>query len=272
MSDKNTVNFENFPEILRVKQDNTRKLSKMLKDIFTIATINFKEIRISGVFSIILSVLMPVGVVVFLSIAQPNMPTEMRLKWILGNVIVSILQTCVGNLGGRIAQIKWYGGSEYYFVLPIKRVALMYGILINYLILSLPGIFAVLAAGAICYKVTYAFHPLLIVIFLEMIIAFCGFGFLIGMKSRNTGQAVALSQAISFFLMFLTPVYYSIYSLPLAYRWFAQMMPTTYATHGVASIIMNDMSPAVWTDAGVLAIFCIISLFIINQATRWTDD
>lgn len=265
------VAFEDFADILRVK-GNIRKLAKMLRDIIVLATINFKEIRVTGVFSVVLSVFMPVGVVVFLSIAQPNMPTEMRLKWILGNVIISIVQTCIGNLGGRIAQIKWFGGAEYYFVLPIKRVSLMYGILINYLMLTIPGIIAVLTAGALCFKVSYHFHPVLLLLFLEMIIAFCGIGFLIGMKSRNVGQAAALSQAVSFFLMFLTPVYYSIYSLPPFYRWFAHLMPTTYGTQGICAVIMNNMGSTVWTDTLALGIFAVLSLIIINQATRWTED
>ncbi len=267
---KLSKNFDTYVEVARHGED-SKSFVKFIKDVLMLTVINLKEIRLSGVFAAILSILLPVGIVIFMSIAQPNLPLDVRMRFIIGNVLVSVLQTCVSALGGRIAQIKWYGGAEYYFVLPISRISLMYGLLLNHLILTIPGILAVLTAGAIFYNVTYHFSPLLILVFVEMILALCGIGMFIGMKSRHPGKATALAQGASFFLMFGTPVYYSVYALPHFYRYFVRLMPTTYASDAVAQIIRGIVNQEVWLDVLALGIFSVISLFIISRATKWTE-
>lgn len=268
---KLTKTFENYAKNAR-NDRSVRGPLAFLKEILLVTLINFKEIRLRGVFAAVLTVFLPVGIVVFLSIAQPNLPMDLKMRFIIGNVMVAIMQTCVGNLGGKIAQIKWYGGSEYYYVLPINRIALMYGILINSLIMTIPGVLAVLLAGSLFYGVTYSFHPILILLFVEIVLAFCGIGFLFGMKSKHPGQATAFSQAATFFLMFGTPVYYSAYSLPVLYRKFISLMPTPYATDAFLKIVLNNVDLSIWTDILALGIFSCISMFIISRATKWTEN
>ena len=190
-----------------------------------------------------------------------------------GGFIMSMFQSGM-SLQGDLSHLKNdFKLQDMVVSSPTTPSAYVTGMALAEVIYSLPAL-AVLTVLAAVYIHPGALEALeLLAVFLLMFLASVTLGFTLSTFSSDIVQSFAFSRLISTLFSTLSPVYYPITYIPLPFRYFAYLSPTTYAAEiaqGAAGLIGLSFASA--AAAWLVLIAVTVSLFIISaKKARWRD-
>jgi len=156
---------------------------------------------------------------------------------------------------------------------PSSPVAYVTGMAIGEIIYTLPALVVLVVLAGIYLNPGVVGALQLLAVLLLMFLASVTLGFTLSTFSSDIIQSFAFSRLISTLFSTLPPVYYPITYIPLPFRYFAYLSPTTYAAE-----IAQSATGLVQLSSGTLAIAWVVlsavslALLLISiSKARWRE-
>jgi ABC-2 type transport system permease protein len=156
---------------------------------------------------------------------------------------------------------------------PSTPLTYVTGMAIGEIIYSLPAIAVLVILAGIYIHPDLAGALQLLAVLLLMFLASVTIGFTLSTFSSDIVQSFAFSRLISTLFSTLPPVYYPITYIPLPYRYFAYLSPTTYAaeiSQNLTGIVQFDTTTIV-TAWVVLIVVSFALLLVSIRKARWRE-
>lgn len=93
-----------------------------------------------GLFTAIVVVLVPLGNLFLILFTSGATSEEHAYLLLAGNIVVSLVNTCITTLGQYIGIMKKARGFEFYATLPVSKLSLVLALMGSNIMLSLPGL------------------------------------------------------------------------------------------------------------------------------------
>ncbi len=156
---------------------------------------------------------------------------------------------------------------------PSTPLAYVTGMAIGEIIYSLPAIAVLVVLAGIYIHPDLGGALQLLAVLLLMFLASVTIGFTLSTFSSDIVQSFAFSRLISTLFSTLPPVYYPITYIPLPYRYFAYLSPTTYAaeiSQNLTGIVQFDTTTIATAWIVLVAVSFALLLVSIRKA-RWRE-
>jgi ABC-2 type transport system permease protein len=156
---------------------------------------------------------------------------------------------------------------------PSTPLAYVTGMAIGEIIYSLPALGVLVILAGVYIHPDLAGSLQLLAVLLLMFLASVTIGFTLSTFSSDIVQSFAFSRLISTLFSTLPPVYYPITYIPLPYRYFAYLSPTTYAaeiSQNLTGIVQFDTTTIVtaWIVLGAVS----FGLLLVSiRKARWRE-
>lgn len=126
---------------------------------------------------------------------------------VAGNAVLALMFEVNNRTSGNLAFLKETGGLEFLRSLPTSRFAVVFGTIVAFSLLALPGAsVAIVLGNALLGTGVNLNVPLLLVTVVVSAFGLAGLGATIGILSRTNEGASSLSLATTLLLLFLGPV------------------------------------------------------------------
>lgn len=246
-------------------------LRKFLLDTWIIIRMQVAVYRFIGPFTAILSILMPMGTLLLIFFSSGGVTQEHALVLLSGNIVVSLVNTCVASLGQYIGGMKESRSFDYYATLPISKVSLVLGLMCSNMFLSFPGFIAVAVLGWLVLGIKVSMGLGFFVAVLLTALTMASIGTMIGVVAKSGMQANHFSLIAMFLFVFLAPVYYTLEAVPLPLQLWGRIQPVTYGASAIRSALGGlPVSAYIW-DLVILAVLAAVSLTIITRGIKWRE-
>jgi ABC-2 type transport system permease protein len=245
-------------------------ISRARVEIWTFFMIGLKQQASMAALNALFSMVIPIGIIMMVRMMPIELTQEVAIVYISGNFITPMSNLCMSTLAQLLIGIRASNGFEHMATLPIYRASPLLGTLLSSAISVLPALFLVPVMGVWILKTSFAMSIwLVLVIVLSMLILIC-LGAIIGTCSERYHTSTTISMIAMFFVMFATPVYYPLDSLPTALQVLQRLLPFTYALEAMRSLMINPvLTPTVLRDIVVLFIFLIITVALAWRFFSW---
>lgn len=259
---------------LVIINEDKRPLSRKFAE-FWLETLIFFKIRLKafgsnaiavGLFSMVI----PAGVLVMMALMPINITREVAIIYISGNIITSISNLCITTLAQLLIGIRMKNGFEHLATLPISDYSPLLGTIMSAAVSTLPALIIMPIVGMLLFDIRITINFWLVLVVLICIVIMSGIGSVIGTFSENYQTSNTLAMVAMFFVMFATPVYYSMDSLPQVVQVFQRMLPFSYALEAMRALMTDGkLTQIVIIDILVLIFFMILSLLFMKKFFTW---
>ena len=156
---------------------------------------------------------------------------------------------------------------------PSSPVAYVAGMALGEIIYSLPALAVLVVLAAIYINPGVVGALELLAVLLLMFLGSVTLGFTLSTFSSDIIQSFAFSRLISTLFSTLPPVYYPITYIPLPFRYFAYLSPTTYAAEISQNLtgMVQLSSLEIATACIILAAVSFVLLLISIKQARWRE-
>ena len=223
-------------------------------------------------FMIVLSALLPIGMLFGLRLIGGGIGPEGVPFVITGSVVVSIVTMAVTSVANDLFWEKRRGAFIYYASLPIAKSAFILAIVTIRLVNTLPGVLVTLVAGKFLYNIDLVFSPWLLLIIPLSILSMVGVGAAVGLWISNQQAMNMISNLSIVFVMFGAPVMIPADLLPGPLQALGTILPPTYAANAFRSAVFGGGIGDFALDLVVLAGFGVVSFVIVVFGLRWRAD
>jgi len=155
---------------------------------------------------------------------------------------------------------------------PITRSEWILSNMIYQVLLAFMSTFLILAVGYIGFKAQLFMNIWLPIVIILGVFGFVGLGMLVTRLVKDAQAAAAVSNVITFPMMFLSGSFFPVDSMPGFLQVVAKVLPLYYANESLrAAMILDDWVGAA-TKAVVLAVFAVIVFIAGVLGTTWKQD
>ncbi|MBI2836252.1 MAG: ABC transporter permease [Chloroflexi bacterium] len=153
------------------------------------------------------------------------------------------------------------GTMERLTVSPVTRLDIVVGYLLGFFVFALVQTLIILLYTIYVFDITYHGQLWEILAFqVVVIIGAVNLGIFISSFARNEFQMVQFIPLVILPQMFLGGILWPVEQMPDYLRWFAHVLPLTYAVDGMREIMLNGKNLLdVWTNLAVLAGFAVLT-------------
>jgi ABC-2 type transport system permease protein len=250
------------------------KFASALHD-FIIETCTFIIIdikRLSGwiIANILFSMVIPFGIILMISLMSSETTKEMGIICISGNIITSISNLCISSLAQSLIGMRSQNGFEHLATLPIYRLSPLIGRFVSSALGTIPSLILMPMIGMWLFKVRFSMSIWLVIVIIISMITMTGIGAIIGTCIDNYEKSYTVSMILMFFVMFGTPVYYSMDALPYVIRIFQRLLPFSYSLEAMRQLMFTPtLNRMVIMDLIALIFFMIIVLGFTAKFFTW---
>lgn len=245
------------------------KTLKILSDTWIISGMRILALRRYLLSYLMISMLTPIGLTIMISFAA-GITESAKINYIIGAIVFSLSMAGVNGVGQDIAQDRLLGTLKWFITSPIHPISYALGLLIPHVIAGLLNTTIILLLGKYVWGAPLILSPILPLIFILSILSLLGVGTVIGSYSKVPAQAYGLTNVISFVIILLSPVYYSIDALPSYLRPVSYIFPTTYSAE-VLRTLLNGSFEHVLTNTMVLTLMTVTLLIIGLSKIKWRE-
>jgi ABC-2 type transport system permease protein len=174
---------------------------------------------------------------------QLNPDPNARLQLIAGAITSSAVLSTVFLFGQSFAAQRFRGEYELYATLPISKWTFVFGLLGTNLLTSSVGIVTLLLLSVILYKIPITLSLWLVPILVLGAMSVAGIGLLIGVLSRDPGEAALVCNLAVYLLAYVSPVFYSADVLPPVIRELGWILPTSQVSSAVRASLSGFEFP-----------------------------
>ncbi len=268
-------------QILEIQNKENNKKKKNLLDLYLICRnfmvemwtffmIELKHQASLALVTALFSMVIPLGILLMISMMPIMITKNIAIMYISGNFITTISNLCISTLAQILIGIRMRNGFEHLATMPIYRGAPLLGTLFSSAISTVPALIIMPVIGMLLFGTTFYISVWLILVILLSIIIMTGIGAVIGTCSENYNKSNTISMIMMFFVMFGTPVYYAMDSLPGVVRIFQRMLPFCYSLEAMRSLMVNPvLTSVVIRDIIILIGFMLLSMGLTLKFFTW---
>ena len=213
---------------------------------------------------VIVSAVMPAGIVLLLHLAAPGVPRADTAQAVLGAMLLAEAMSTIVMLSQQLAWLRQSRALDHYRVLPVSEPLYLGVLIVCYSLFAWPGVLCVAVEGALLDGLPLHASLLMLPILLLAGLALGGIGALIGLLSPREGLAGLFGNLVMMGILFasLVPIPH-----PAAWAiWALRLIPSSY---GVALLRAATLDgTGVWTDWAGLAIYAAVALAAAVWAMR----
>ncbi len=155
---------------------------------------------------IVVSAVMPAGIVALLHLTSPEMAGSERLDIISGAMLLSESIATIVMLSQYMAWLKVSRALDHYRVMPISLEALVVSLTTVYSLFAWPGVFLIALEGKFLDRVPMHFSPWIVVLLLLTGLAMGSIGAIIGLLAPDEGLAGLFGNLVMMGVLFLSMV------------------------------------------------------------------
>ena len=243
-------------------------LKKTLSDITIIARIYYLQFRDQLGKYLFSGLLIPLASFFMASVTAGNEPSQ-QLRFFTGAILLSFSILTIMWLGSILIEDRFYGRLKLFITAPVSPASYVLGVLFYANVLGLVtslGFF--LAARILGIPVQPRLLQLLIIVLLTLS-TFAGIGVVLSQYAGTLQAGGVLADAVSIILIFLSPVYYSMETLPKSMQVLAAFLPPTYAADGISKGLLGKNG--VGEDILALLIMSAVTLTVAVRSVRWRE-
>lgn len=247
---------------------------KNIKDFFVEIWIYFsigiKQQKSLIVFTSLFSMIIPLGVIIMICMMPIKIDAETAVIYISGNMITSISNLCITTLAQILIGIRSRNGFEHMATLPISRWAPLIGNLLSSSVSTIPALIIMPILGQVIFGVKIYINFVVVIIILLSIAIMAGIGAIIGTCSDNYQVSEVVSMVMMFFVMFGTPVYYTMEKLPKIVQYFQRLLPFSYMLESMRYVMINrTVGFVVIRDMVILLGYLVIVMYFTSRFFNW---
>jgi len=243
-------------------------LKKTISDITIIARIYYLQFRDQLGKYIFSGFVIPLASFFMASATAGNAPTQ-QLRFFIGAILLSFSILTIMWLGSILIEDRFYGRLKLFITSPVSPAAYVFGVLCYANVLGLAtslGFF--LGARVFGFPLRLQLFELGAIALLTLS-TFAGIGVVLSQYAGTLQAGGVLADAVSITLIFLSPVYYSMETLPKGMQVLAALLPPTYAADGISKSLLGKNGVA--EDILALLIMCAVALTIAVWSVRWKE-
>jgi ABC-2 type transport system permease protein len=243
-------------------------LKKTLSDITIIARIYYLQFRDQLGKYLFSGLLIPLASFFMASATAGNEPPQ-QLRFFTGAILLSFSILTIMWLGSILIEDRFYGRLKLFITAPVSPASYVLGVLFYANVLGLVtslGFF--LAARILGIPAQPRLLQLLIIVLLTLS-TFAGIGVVLSQYAGTLQAGGVLADAVSVILIFLSPVYYSMETLPKGMQVLAAFLPPTYAADGISKGLLGKSG--VGEDILALLIMSAVTLIVAVRSVRWRE-
>jgi ABC-2 type transport system permease protein len=243
-------------------------LRKTLSDITIIARIYYLQFRDQLGKYLFSGFVIPLASFFMAGATAGNEPPQ-QLRFFTGAILLSFSMLTIMWLGSILIEDRFYGRLKLFITSPVSPASYVFGVLFYANVLGLVtslGFFL----GARVLGVPVRLHLVeLFVVVLLTLSTFAGIGVVLSQYAGTLQAGSVLADAVSITLIFLSPVYYSMETLPKSMQILAALLPPTYAADGISKSLLGKNGVA--EDMLALLIMSVIALTAAVWSVRWRE-
>jgi len=188
-----------------------------------------------------------------------------------GVIAMSIMQTGLFSVAFSFVAFKQQGILRRLMATPMKVSDFLLSRIVTYLMMSIVQMAILIVLGLLLYHLHFVGNVVYLVIvgFVGAAI-FMAIGFSISGFARDEGAVAAIANLISFPMMFLSGVFFTLSNEPSWLQPITKLLPLTFLADALRGISLNgDTLWAVRFDLVGLAIWLAVTLFLAMRLFRW---
>src|SRR5262245_31070176 len=192
-------------------------------------------------------------------------PDTRTANFILPGLLVVLCQFMATALTAKaIVREKEIGTFEQLSLTPLRPSELLLGKLTPYLALTCLEFVLIVLLMVTVYAVPLRGQPILLAFLaLPFLVAMLGLGLLVSTKASSQDSAMHVVQGTIIPSVFLSGYIFPLASLPWAFRYLAQLLPTTWLIDASRGVILRGAGwPDLWVHAAVLWLMAVVVLVI----------
>lgn len=231
--------------------------------------IQFSGVRTAWQWVFLVSAVMPMGLLFFLSFLAAHADRATLLYYITGNVVVALMLNPLFMLSGQLSWAKQSKAFDFYAGLPISRTALILAAICVSVMFTVPGMILLLIVGMVLFHLWIVPSPLIVVVMILSPLALSGLGATIGILSPNQQVSGVIANIFMVLVMFLSPVFVPLSRLPGLLQVTARLLPPTYAGDALRQTLSGHLEPGFMLDIVVLGGFSLASFYLVTSRLDW---
>lgn len=239
-------------------------------EFFILLRIQLSTFRMMGPFAIMISGVLPVGMMFVLRTISGELPRDRAIDIVVGSMVMGLGNTCIATMGQIMAEMRLTGSLAYFATLPIARWRFILSISAAYLLAGLPSMAVILIMAPLIFGHVLVVHPALPLVLALGAVALSGVGAAIGLYARSPIAANVYSLAVSFGLVFLAPVYHSADVMPPILAQASTVLPTTYLARSLRTLFHGQTYGLV-IDLALLSLSAVVMMAIVQNRIRWRE-
>lgn len=259
-----SISTDNKPTII-VESVPMRNLSKLASDVMKqiLAEVNLEAAKRMNI-----------------SIPDATISTEMVGQtqdfnyadyFLAGILIMGFFSTGFLNMGINMTYFRRKGIFKRFACTPIKKSKLISATILSNLVFMVMSFVILLIYAKLFYHVTWAiFYPESILFILISAILSLSFGIFLGSVSKTPNGASGLANILFFPMQFLGGLYFPVFDLSPAVRWFVYINPITYLAAGMRqSMRLMDAPLPYYTLFLIPILWTAVLLLISVKIFKW---
>lgn len=240
-----------------------------LSQLSTIFTMELMNWRWSWRFTMTIGLIAPLIFTFMIGALADSAQRETLAYWLTGNIVLSLMFTNLSRMANRFAFMRSVGTLDYFATLPVRRSALVLGVLLSFFFISLPAVIATVFFSAIYLAIPLQLHPLLLIVLPLAAMALSGTGACIGVFARSQDEAITYGQVLSLLLLIMGPVMMPSDRLPKLMQWVGWGSPATYGASALRQTLLGPVTGRLWLDVIVLLSFTFGLLWLVGKKMDW---
>lgn len=190
-----------------------------------------------------------------------------------GILALMTMQNSLFGIGSGLTRWKENGVLRRFRATPIKPVQFLTATVMNYLVVGLASAAIVIGIATTILKasVLVPIGPILLVLLLGMA-SFLSIGFIVAGLSKSQEATIPIINLISFPMMFLSGIFFSVSSLPRVLAQIVQYFPLTYISNALRGLMSGQLtmaSRALHTDIIGLVLWIVVTGVVASRVFRW---
>lgn len=238
-------------------------------ELWYLLRIEFKNIRESWVWSVLMISLFPLITIAFLSFFMVDPTKETITRVITGTMVFPIILMGMNTYAIELSLAKHSGHFVFYSSLPISKANFVFSKLISGFLMTLPSVIIMTIVGQLVFGVTLHFSPIVLPIMVLCIGCCVGFGMLLGFLSPNHQLTNLGSQSFMMLVSFLTPIMVPIEQLPKVLQYVSYGIPTTYVAESFHTLFTTGWESSVGINIIILTGFFILFIALVLWKMDW---
>ena len=242
----------------------TRKSASLGTMLRVLLSMQFARLRRSWRPYIVVSAVMPAGIVLLIHLTNPRMAPAERLDVVSGAMLLAESIASIVMLSQYVAWLKVSRALDHYRVLPISLEVLMTALTTVYGLFAWPGVVLIALEGAYLDHLAMHFSPLLPLLLVLAGLTMGSVGALIGLLAADEGLAGLFGNLVMMGVLFLSLV--PVRGLG-SWRLALWVLPSTGALNILKGLAFQRPS-ADWTQWLGLVLYAGVALLLSARVIR----